>query len=111
MSDILGEVYKLHPAVYKSDRIFVRMWRCEVVGLGSGRGIEGGNCQANSNIVVGRRSSWWRGWSVDEYLVVSHGGVVETQRAGNVQENKGLVDVCRVSCRTVSWAQLTRIQE
>lgn len=48
----------------------------------------GSNCQADSNIVVGRRSSRWRRWSVDEYLVVSHGGVVDRQCANSPKRTK-----------------------
>lgn len=94
MSDILREGYKLHPAVYESGRILVGMWRWWCYRFRVGTRNRGGNGQANSNIVVGRRTRWWRRWSVDEYLVTSHGGVVETQRASTSQENKGLMCVC-----------------
>lgn len=48
----------------------------------------GGNGQANSNIVVELWSSWRRRWSVDEYLVVSHGGVVNRQCASTPKRTK-----------------------
>lgn len=56
----------------------------------------GSNCQASSNIVVGRWSSWWR-WSVDEYLVVGHCGVVDRKCASTPKRTKApcVFVVCR----------------